>query len=160
MLFRSHVNAKIYTSAGVYVGTITSVTDTTHATLSANGAAAIANTTYKIQYAQQVISGTPTASIIGAQWAGEPGAIYKIDRGGVRIMTPLADNGNLMDFMGTQFPPESTNATDDIVVTIVNAAGSSVQGELWLRLRKTSGYASKIELAQFGSYDNPNAVGS
>ena len=38
--------------------------------------------------------------------------------------------------------------------------GSSVQGELWLRLRKTSGYASKIELAQFGSYDNPNAVGS
>ena len=108
----------------------------------------------------QEIVGTPTVNIIGVQWAGEPGAIYKIDRGGVRIVTPLADNGNFIDFMGTQFPPESTNATNDIVVTIVNAAGSSVQGELWLRLRKTSGYASKIELAQFGSYDNPNVVGS
>ena len=28
---------------------------------------------------------TPVANIIGFQWAGEPGAIYKIERNGVRV---------------------------------------------------------------------------
>ena len=37
----------------------------------------------------QEIVGTPTVNIIGVQWAGEPGAIYKIDRGGVRIVTQI-----------------------------------------------------------------------
>ena len=158
-LTASHVNAKIYTSAGVYVGTIASVTNTTTATLSANGAAAIAGTTYKIQYAQQVISGTPTAAIIGVQWAGEPGVVYRVSRAGTRVMTLLADNGNFMDFIEL-FPPDNVNATSDISVTITDAGGAAKQGELWLRLRKTDGFASKIETAQFGIYDNVLVQGS
>lgn len=108
----------------------------------------------------QEIAGTPTATIIGVQWTGEPGAIYKVDRGGVRIITLLADNGNFIDFNGSWNPPDTINTSSDISVTIVDASGAATQGELWLRLRKNTGYASKIELAQFGSYDNPNVVGS
>jgi hypothetical protein len=158
-LTASHVNAKIYTSAGVYVGTITSVTDATHATLTANGAAAIAGTTFKISYATQVVVGTPIVNIIGAQWAGEAGAIYKVNRGGTRVVSLLADNGNFMDFVEL-FPAEPTNNTQDISVTIVNASAAAVQGEVWLRLRKVDGYAGKIETTLYGIYDNVLVTGS
>ena len=102
---------------------------------------------------------TPTANIIGFQWAGEPGAIYKIERNGVRVASLLADNGNFMDFVEL-FPPENTANTSNITVTIQKADNSAVQGEVWLRIRKVSGYTSKIETAQFGIYDDLNAVGS
>jgi hypothetical protein len=155
-----HVNAKVYTSAGVYVGLITSVTNATNAVLSANGAAVIAGTTYKIQYATQVIIGTPSVSITALQWAGEPGAIYKVDRNGVRIVTPLADNGNLIDMMGTYFPPDNVNATYSISVTIVDKLAAAVQGEIWIKVRKNSGYYGKIETTQFGALDNELVYGS
>lgn len=103
---------------------------------------------------------TPKVTIINVQWSGEPGGIIKIDRGGTRIMSLLHDNGNYMDFCGTLFPPESINDTDNIDVSIVDADGNAVQGELWLRLRKVDGFASKIETAIFGIYDDLNAVGS
>ena len=45
------------------------------------------------------VGGNVVANIIGFQWAGEPGAIYKIDRNGVRVASLLADNGNFMDFV-------------------------------------------------------------
>ena len=102
---------------------------------------------------------TPTANIIGFQWAGEPGAIYKIDRGSTRVASLLADNGNFMDFVEL-FPPENTANTSNITVTIQKADNSAVQGELWIRIRKVSGYTSKIETAQYGIYDDLNAVGS
>jgi hypothetical protein len=156
----SHVNAKVYTDAGVYVGTIETVTDATHATLYANGAAAIAGTTYKIAYATQVLVDTQSVSITAVQWAGEPGAIYKVDRNGVRIVTPLADNGNLIDMLGTYFPPDAINATYPISVTIVDKLGAAVQGEIWIKLRKNDGYAGKIETAIYGSYDNVLVSGS
>lgn len=105
------------------------------------------------------VGGTPTATIIGFQWAGEPGAIYKIDRNTTRVASLLADNGNFMDFVEL-FPPENTQSTSNITVTIVNSAGASVQGEVWIRIRKVSGYASKTETAQFSIYDNLTQVGS
>ena len=161
-LTASHVNAKVYTSAGAYVGTITSVTDSTHATLTANGAAAIASTTYKIQYTTQSTTGlTPTVTIIGAQWTGEPGAVYAINRNSVRIMTLLADNGNFIDWIGSAIPPDNINATNDFSITILDAAQAAAkQGELWLRLRKVDGYAGKIETTLYGIYDNTLVTGS
>lgn len=89
----------------------------------------------------QIVSGTPVVTIIGFQWAGEPGAIYKIDRNSVRVASLLADNGNFMDFVEL-FPPENTNVSNDLTVTIVNSVGAAVQGEVWIRLRKVSGYIS------------------
>ena len=107
----------------------------------------------------QIVSGTPNVTIIGFQWAGEPGAIYKINRGGVRVASLLADNGNFMDFIEL-FPSENTNATSNIDVQISTAAGAAIQGEVWLRLRKVSGYANKIETGLYSVYDDLTQVGS
>lgn len=102
----------------------------------------------------------PTVNIIGFQWSGDVGATYRIDRNGIRIATLLADNGNFMDFIEL-FPSEPTQNTQNITVTIVKNDGTTpVQGELWIRVRKVSGFASKIETAQFSVLDNLTAVGS
>lgn len=106
------------------------------------------------------VGGTPVANIIGFQWAGDSGATYRIDRGSTRVATLLADNGNFLDFVEL-FPAENTNNTSNITVTIVKTDGTTaVQGELWIRIRKVSGYASKIETAVYSVYDNLTAVGS
>ena len=55
---------------------------------------------------------------------------------------------------------ENTGNTSDISVTISTAAGAAIQGELWIRIRKVAGYASKIETAVYGIYDNTSQVGS
>jgi len=88
----------------------------------------------------QTVSGTPIVNIIGFQWAGEPGAIYQVNRNSVRIATLLADNGNFMDFVEL-FPSENTENTSNISINIVKSGGAAVQGELWIRLRKVSGFA-------------------
>ena len=45
--------------------------------------------------------------------------------------------------------------TSDIVVTIAGA-----EAQLYLTLRKIGGYASKVETAVYGAYDDQTAVGS
>jgi hypothetical protein len=87
----------------------------------------------------QTVSGTPVVNIIGFQWAGEPGAIYQINRNTVRVASLLADNGNFMDFVEL-FPSENTENTSNVSVNIVKSDGSAVQGEVWIRLRKVSGF--------------------
>jgi hypothetical protein len=125
--------------------------------------ASVINISTDILAANQIVypvGGTPVANIIGFQWSGEPGAVYRVNRGGVRVASLLADNGNFMDFVEL-FPSENTNNTSDISVTIADAAGTAVkQGELWIRIRKVSGYASKIETAVYGVYDDLTQVGS
>lgn len=125
--------------------------------------ASVINISTDILAANQIVYPTsgavPVANIIGFQWCGEPGAIYRVNRNSKRVVTLLADNGNFMDFVEL-FPSENTENTSDISVTIANAAGTAVQGELWIRIRKVSGYASKIETAVYGVYDNLTAVGS
>lgn len=64
-----------------------------------------------------------------------------------------------MDFVEL-FPSEPTQNTSDISVNILTAAAAAVQGEVWIRLRKIDGYVSKIETAQFGTYDNTLVQGS
>lgn len=125
-------------------------------------AASVINISTDILAENQIVypvGATPVANIIGFQWAGEAGAVYRINRGGERVISLLADNGNFMDFVEL-FPSENTNNTSDISVTITNAAGAAVQGEVWIRIRKVSGYASKIETAVFSTYDNLTQVGS
>ena len=125
--------------------------------------ASVINISTDILAANQIVypvGGTPVANIIGFQWCGEAGAVYRVNRGGVRVASLLADNGNFMDFVEL-FPPENTSNTSDISVTISDAAGTAVkQGELWIRIRKVSGYASKIETAVYGVYDDLTQVGS
>ena len=60
----------------------------------------------------------------------------------------------MFDFEGQGFRDNTENSSD-IVVAI-----SGAEAHIYLTLRKVSGYATKVETAQFGSYDNPAVVGS
>lgn len=107
--------------------------------------------------ANQATSGsTQTVTITGVRWSGEMGTVIIIDRNNTRILTLPTDAADYIAFDGQEMPPENTNATSDIVVTQVGAGNV----ELYLKLRKVSGYAPKVETAQFGIYDNTNQVGN
>ena len=105
----------------------------------------------------QATSGaTQTVTITGVRWNGDLSNTLAINRNSVRVMTLVTDTADTVLFDGQELPPENTEATSDIEVV---QTGSGYV-ELYLKLRKVSGYAPKIETAQFGVYDDPNVVGS
>lgn len=99
--------------------------------------------------------GPYVVNIVGVTWTGSSAGVITIARGGTTIMTLQSTPSGSIDFGGQTLPAESTKNTDPIVVTI-----SGGQAECWIRLRKTSGYSSKIEPYAYGSYDDPTKVGS
>lgn len=108
--------------------------------------------------ANQAVSGaTQTVTITGVRWSGEAGHAITIDRNSVRVLTLPADQADYIAFDGQELPPENTNATSDIVVGEALGTGHV---ELYLKLRKVSGYAPKVETAQFSVYDDTNTVGN
>jgi hypothetical protein len=100
------------------------------------------------------ISGTPTVNITAVMWYASSGASdgVTITRNAVPILN-LYQNGN-MDMGGNGGFVDNVQNTQNIVVSIVGTGGC------YLTLRKAAGYASKIETAQFGAYDNTTTVGS
>jgi len=74
------------------------------------------------------------ANIVGVTWTGATDAIIKIVRDSVTVMTLQANAGGSLEFTGQQMYPDNTKNTKDIVVTTTG------QGELWIKLRKMSGY--------------------
>jgi hypothetical protein len=104
---------------------------------------------------QALAGGTQTANIFGVTWTGASGGIVTITRNSVVVMTLQADAAGTLEFGGQAMIPESVNSTSDIVVTI-----SGAQAECWLRIRKVSGYATKVEEATYGAYDDPTRVGA
>lgn len=102
----------------------------------------------------QALSGTQSASIVGVVWTGAVDGVIQITRNSVIIMTLTTASVGAIEFNGQQMIPENTEATSDIVVTI-----SGAQCECWMRIKKTGGYASKIETSIFGQYDDPTKVG-
>lgn len=92
---------------------------------------------------------TPSVSIIGMIVTGSAGGLVTIARNSVTLYTILPDASpiiNLMDFGGCV---DATEGTSDIVITTSNA-----ESQLILKLRKTSGYQTKIRSAQTGT-DTP-----
>jgi hypothetical protein len=79
-----------------------------------------------------------------------------IERNSTRILTLPTEQADYIAFDGQELPPENTNATHDIAVAQVGSG----YVELYLKLRKVSGYDTKIETGVFGIYDNTSAVGS
>lgn len=98
--------------------------------------------------------GTPTVNIIGAHWTGAPSSTITVVRGGVTVLSITADQPTNFDFEGLGFV-DTVGNTSDIVVTIAGG-----EAAVYLQLRKTDGYSSKVETAQFGIYDDVTAVGS
>jgi hypothetical protein len=102
-----------------------------------------------------IIEGTPTVNITYAQWniSGGVGDKIAVVRNAVTILN-LQQNAGELDMGGNGGYSDNTHNTFNIVVTTTGV------GEVYLTLRKVAGYRSKVELAQFGQYDNPAAVGS
>lgn len=104
---------------------------------------------------QALDGATQTVNIIGLVWTGATDGIITITRNSVVIATLQANAAGMLYFDGQSMIPDTIQNTSDIVVTI-----SGAQAECWLRLRKVGGFATKVETAVFGSYDNETVVGS
>lgn len=99
--------------------------------------------------------GAQTVNIIGLVWTGAAGGVITITRNSVVITTLQANAAGALDFSGQQMIPETINNTHDVVVTI-----SGAQAECWVRLRKVTGYTTKVEPATYGYYDDETRVGA
>jgi hypothetical protein len=98
---------------------------------------------------------TQVVNIVGVTWTGQNLTEITVERGTDTIMTLPSTGSATIDFGGQGLPPEDTGNTEDIVVTINGGIG-----EVWIKLRKVSGYANGVENETFGAFDNPAAVGS
>lgn len=148
------VGAKLYTKAGVYVGTIATYVSPTSVTLAANSTVTY-NDTFQAQYYSDTLDGTREVSITGLTWTGAPNGVITIDRNDVVITTLQANASGTIYFDGQSMVPDSVNSTQDITVTFSTAAG-----ELWLKLRKVAGYSSTVEYEKYGSYDDETRIGA
>tara|TARA_R110000772_G_scaffold230785_1_gene341525 strand:- start:2612 stop:3028 length:417 start_codon:yes stop_codon:yes gene_type:complete len=103
--------------------------------------------------ATQALDGaTQTVNISAIQWAGDTASIMTIARNSVNVMVVDCTGSDEMLFAAGY--SESSNNTSDIVVTVTGNVAA------YFTLRKISGYANKIETAQFSIYDDETAVGS
>jgi hypothetical protein len=99
------------------------------------------------------VGGTPTVNILAMHWTGAADGAATITRNGVVIATLLGSAGGELLFQDSDFT-DSIGNTSNLVIT------STGLMQVWILLRKVTGYSSKIETAQFSVYDNTNAVGS
>jgi hypothetical protein len=119
-------------------------------------AAATIDLSVDLLAATQALDGaTQTVNIAGLVWTGATDGIIQITRNSVVVATLQANAAGGLDFTGQMMIPEIINNTSDIVVTI-----SGAQAECWIRLRKVGGYATKVETATFGAYDDETRVGA
>jgi hypothetical protein len=104
---------------------------------------------------QALDGATQTVNIAGYKWHGLSGSSITLTRNSVAIATIPADAPHDMDMAeGGGFVDTEEN-TSDIVVTIGGAAA-----QLYLKVRKVGGYATKVETATYGAFDDTTAVGS
>lgn len=92
--------------------------------------------------------------ISGVQWTGTTDGLITISRNDVTIMTLNCGAAGALEMQGQAMIPDSIEADQDIDVTTTGTAT-----EVWIRLKKISGYTSAVETSEFGQYDDPTAVG-
>jgi hypothetical protein len=119
-------------------------------------AAATIDLSVDLLAASQALDGaTQTVNIAGLVWTGAIGGVITITRNSVVIASLQSNAAGALDFTGQMMIPETIENTSDVVVTI-----SGAQAECWIRLRKVGGYATKVEYATYGSYDDETRVGA
>lgn len=125
--------------------------------IAGNGGSATIDLQTDLVDVNQATSGaTQTVTILAVRWQGENGNAFIVNRNGTRVLTLVTEQGDYIAFDGQELPPENTEATSDIEIVSVGTG----YAELYLKLRKVSGYAPKVETAQFSVYDDTNTVGS
>jgi hypothetical protein len=104
---------------------------------------------------QALDGATQTVNIAGVQWVGLTSSTVTITRNSVNVLTLPGGGADYMEFAAGAGFVDTIENTSDIVVTIAGA-----EAQCYLILRKVGGYATKVETAVFGAYDNQTAVGS
>lgn len=105
--------------------------------------------------AQALDGATQRVNIVGCQWVGLPDSVITIARNSVNILTLPGGGADYIEFAaGSGFVDNIENASD-IVVTI-----SGAEAQCYLTVRKVSGYATKVEPATYGAYDDETRVGA
>lgn len=106
--------------------------------------------------ATQALDGeTQTVNIAGFQFTGLASSTITIARNSVNVTTIAAEGHDSIEFIAGNGYAETTNNTSDIVVSIAGA-----EAQLYLTLRKIGGYATKVETATYGAYDDETRVGA
>ncbi len=103
----------------------------------------------------QALSGsTQTVNIVSMQYSGLTSAEITVTRNSIVVSSFLAEGEGTISFVGEGYV-DTTENTSDIEVEI-----SGANAQLYLTLRKASGYAPKVENSTYGSYDDPTRVGA
>lgn len=92
---------------------------------------------------RESVEGIPTVNIAGFTFTGTNDCVITVSRGDSVIASVSPTGANYMDFRGQDMVPEITNNVFDITINI-----SGTQGQLWLKLKKVSGYS----MADFSDY--------
>ena len=99
----------------------------------------------------EVVEGTVKVNIIEIHWAGLASSHFHLERNSVKIFAAQGSDADQFIFSGFV---DGVQNTSDLTI--------SMNGEIYVYvvLRKNSGFESKIETAEFGSYDDNTARGS
>jgi hypothetical protein len=99
----------------------------------------------------EVVEGTVKVNIIEIHWAGLANSHFHLERNSVKIFAAQGSDADQFIFSGFV---DGVQNTSDLTI--------SMNGEIYVYvvLRKNSGFESKIETAEFGSYDDNTARGS
>lgn len=97
----------------------------------------------------------PRVNIVRFVCTGEDGAVVIVSRNGKNIIACAPENAPFLDLTSMGITESIQNDKD---IKIENKAAKAVSG--YITLRKVAGWSGKIETAEFGSYDDPTAVGS
>lgn len=103
----------------------------------------------------QALSGaTQTVNIVAMRYSGLASSAITVTRNSVVVSSFSAEGEGTINFIGEGYV-DSTGNTSDLVVAI-----SGANAQLYLTLRKVSGYAPKVENATYGAYDDPTRIGA
>ena len=118
------------------------------------GSATIALATDCLASTQALDGATQTADIVTCQVTGLLTSAVTIVRNSVPVLAFAPENSGLFDFEG-QGHRDNVQNTKDLVVTI-----SGAEAHIYITLRKIGGYATKVETATYGAYDDETRVGA
>jgi hypothetical protein len=102
---------------------------------------------------QALDGGVQKVNIISLRWTGDTDSKITVTRNSKVIVVLQGNSPGDFDFADSEYNDNVNNASNIIVTTVGNA-------QLYMNLRKESGYASKIETPEFSVYDDTTAVGS
>lgn len=108
-----------------------------------------------LKKSNETLGATQAVSIAGVQWTGTTDAVVTLVRNGVTILTLNCGAAGALEMNGQTMIPDTIEQDKDIVVTITGTAA-----ELYVRLKKISGYVSGSEPSLYGQYDDPTRVGA